>query len=187
MIRTIRPYLDHMSAINQRDGEELIAYSSRREAARANYLMLKRGNNDDEICFRQRLDDATAALRDRTSAFGDHAKDAASDMSQSLEKAGSKAADKAKRALNAGCDLYGRSPLIGGLCSPPRSAQGQVRCFWLLSGKAKHLGISASRREASLPNRRTRSPNTSRPSTREFNVPNEFTQYICATRVTHSR
>ena len=110
-----RSYLDHMSSVELRDGEEPAAYIQRRDAARGTYLMLERGDGEDDGGFRQRLDDATSTLRDRTSAFGDHAKDAASGFGRSLATTRGKVADAGKKALSGARDLYERSPLVGGL------------------------------------------------------------------------
>ena len=110
-----RSYVDHMSRVEQQHGEEQESYSRRRDMARANYFMLERGHDEDDKGFRQRLDEATSSLRDRTSAFGAKASDAASSAGRSLQDAGNTAADAGNKALGKAQEIYKQNPLVGGL------------------------------------------------------------------------
>jgi len=99
-----RDYVNHMSAVEMCDGEDLAAYQRRRDQARANYLMLERRADEDDHSFRQRLDDLTEGFRARRRAWA-----------ESSGQAGKAAARGASDALDKAQNLYQGNPLVGGL------------------------------------------------------------------------
>lgn len=99
-----RDYVAHMSGIEIRDGEDAIAYQRRRDAARANYLMLERRHDEDESSFRQRLDDLTDKFREKRHAW-------AQGSGQARDAAGHAATQATERARS----LYDDNPFVGGL------------------------------------------------------------------------
>lgn len=99
-----RDYVDYMSSVEMRDGEDVLTYQRRRDAARANYLMVERRHDEDEGSFRQRLDDLTDKFREKRHALSERSGDAMHATSQ-------KAAQSYSRAQ----DLYDSNPLVGGL------------------------------------------------------------------------
>jgi len=99
-----RDYIAHMERVERQREDDDLAYQRRRDQARANYFMLERGHEEDEGSFRQRLDDATEAFRQKRRAWMDSAGDAASSASAT-----------AQQAVNSTRDAYLGNPLIGGL------------------------------------------------------------------------
>ncbi|WP_022681560.1 DUF3618 domain-containing protein [Sphingobium bisphenolivorans] len=110
-----RDYVEHMSAVEMRDGEDVVAYQRRRDAARANYLMVERRHDEDDNGFRQRLDDVTDKFREKRHAWAQtsgQAYDAAGrTVSQASHAAGRAAAQASDRAKS----LYDSNPFVGGL------------------------------------------------------------------------
>lgn len=99
-----RDYVAHMERIELRDGEDPLSYQRRRDIARANYLMIERGHDEDESGFRKRLDEAGDKFRERRHA-----------LSEQSRKARGAVAAKGRRALSGTGDLYDGNPLVGGL------------------------------------------------------------------------
>ncbi|MFC4595015.1 DUF3618 domain-containing protein [Sphingobium tyrosinilyticum] len=99
-----RDYVNHMSAVEMRDGEDAAAYQRRRDQARANYLMLERRADEDEHSFRQRLDDLTEGFRAKRRAWA-----------ESSSQAGKATARGATQAFDKAQNLYESNPLVGGL------------------------------------------------------------------------
>lgn len=99
-----RDYVDYMSSVQMGSDEDTIAYQRRRDAARANYLMVERRHDEDDSSFRQRLDDLTDKFREKRHAW-------VQSSEQVREAAGrgvSHAADKAQ-------NLFDSNPFVGGL------------------------------------------------------------------------
>ncbi len=99
-----RDYVSHMSSVEMRDGEDPLAYQRRRDVARANFLMVERGHDEDEQGFRQRLDSMTDKFREKRRAWSD-----------STAQAGT-AAQKKMRAMSGRTqEFYNSNPLVGGI------------------------------------------------------------------------
>lgn len=99
-----RGYIEHMSRVERQPEEDDMSYRRRRDLARSNYLMIEQRHDEDEGGWRQRLDEATEALRQRRHDF--------------MEKAGSigsSARDSAGSMAGKTGDLYQSSPLVGGI------------------------------------------------------------------------
>lgn len=99
-----RDYVSHMSAIEQRGDEDVLAYQRRRDQARSNFLMIERDHDEDDSSFRQRLDGMTDTFRQKRRAWADtagHAQDATK--------------QKAQAAVGKTRDLYADNPLVGGI------------------------------------------------------------------------
>lgn len=101
-----RGYVEHMSRVEPRDGEDDLSYYRRRDHARASYLMIERGHAEDEASFRQRLDDATEAMRHRRDA-----------LSQQARAAGSRVRAQGSAALGKARRTYDEHPLLGGIAA----------------------------------------------------------------------
>lgn len=99
-----REYIDHMSSVEMRDGEDALAYQRRRDLARANYFMLERRHDEDDSGFRQRLDDLTDKFREKRKAWAITSENARGTASRGAAQT----ADKAR-------SLYDSNPLVGGL------------------------------------------------------------------------
>lgn len=99
-----RDYVSHMSQVEIRDGEDPIIYQHRRDIARANFLMIERGHDEDDHGFRKRLDDMTEKFRDKRRAWAD-----------SSGRVGSATKDKARKAAGKTQELYESNPLVGGI------------------------------------------------------------------------
>lgn len=99
-----RDYVSHMSAVEFRDGEDPVAYQHRRDIARANFMMVERGHEEDDHGFRQRLDDMTEKFREKRQAWSD-----------SSSRAGLATKRKARNAASATRDFYDSNPLVGGI------------------------------------------------------------------------
>lgn len=98
-----RGYIEHMSRCEQRADEDDATYLRRRARARADYLMIEQGHDEDETTFRDRLDKATEAFRQQRHDVMNRA--------QSLGRdAGKGASDLAGKASA----TYRENPLIGG-------------------------------------------------------------------------
>jgi hypothetical protein len=103
-----RDYVNHMSALEMRDGEDELSYQRRRDMHRANFLMCERRSDEDEHSFRSRLDDMTEAFRAKRRAWSDSA-------SQSGSAASAKARETAHQASTRAQDIYSSNPLVGGI------------------------------------------------------------------------
>ena len=99
-----RDYVEHMSAVEFRDGEDSFAYQQRRDIARANFLMCERRPDEDDHSFRQRLDDMTEGFRQKRRAWMD-----------SAGQAGESTAEAARWAASRTQDMYFGNPLVGGV------------------------------------------------------------------------
>lgn len=99
-----RDYLNYMSAVEIRDGEDAIAYQRRRDHARANYFMVERRHDEDDHSFRQRLDDMADRFREKRHAW-----------SQTSGKAREAAGRQASRGVEKAQDIYDSNPFVGGL------------------------------------------------------------------------
>jgi hypothetical protein len=103
-----RDYVSHMSSVEMRDDEDYPSYQRRRDLARANFLMVERGHDEDEGGFRQRLDSMTDGFREKRRAWSD-----------SASQTGSAGRDKARAATSAATaktqDFYSSNPLVGGI------------------------------------------------------------------------
>lgn len=106
-----RDYVDYMSSIEIRDGEDSLAYQQRRDRARANYFMLERRHDEDDSSFRQRLDDLTDKFREKRHAW-----------MQTSEDARSAVARGANRTMERAQSLYDDNPLVGGLIAAAAGA-----------------------------------------------------------------
>ena len=99
-----RDYVSHMSAVEMGESEDWAAYQRRRDQARANFLMVERGHDEDEHGFRQRLDGMTESFRQKRRAWSD-----------SSAQAGTVAKDKARMAAGKTQNFYNSNPLVGGI------------------------------------------------------------------------
>ncbi len=106
-----RDYLAHMDRVEWRDDDDAASYQRRRDTARASYLMVERGHDEDEHGFRQRLDEATERFRDKRHAWADRARGAG----DSVREKGTNAAGRAR-------EMFSDSPLIGGLLAAAAGA-----------------------------------------------------------------
>lgn len=112
-----RGYIDHMSRIEARDGEDPLGYQRRRDQARASYLMIERDHDEDEKSFRQRLDEATHRLRERRDSMTNKFRESRDRMTERTRHGGSQAADTTRNLANQGRNAYYDQPLIGGLAA----------------------------------------------------------------------
>lgn len=110
-----RDYVNHMSSIEAREGEDSEAYQRRRDLHRAAFLMCERKPNEDETSFRQRLDDMTDSFRQKRDAWMDSVSETSS---ATVGKARELAAQASTRAVT----MYGSSPLIVGLLAAAMGA-----------------------------------------------------------------
>ena len=101
-----RSYVDHMSKVQPREGEDNETFRRRRDCARATFLLIEQRHDEDENSFRKRLDHATDKLREerdlvakKARAFGGRARTGASRITGKAERA------------------YHENPLIGGLAA----------------------------------------------------------------------
>ncbi|ARU17744.1 DUF3618 domain-containing protein [Croceicoccus marinus] len=101
-----RGYVDHMARIEPRADEDDLAYRRRRDDARASYLMIERGHDEEESGFRKRLDEATEQMRQRR----DHLAQQASSLGRKSRERGGRAAEKVQGA-------YYDNPILGGLAA----------------------------------------------------------------------
>lgn len=99
-----RDYVEHMTAVEFREGEDPVAYQRRRDIARASFLMCERRPDEDEHSFRQRLDDMTESFRQKRRAWMD-----------SASNAGAATSDTARRAVSRTQDMYYSNPMVGGI------------------------------------------------------------------------
>ena len=106
-----RDYVSHMSSIEMREGEDPLAYQRRRDMARANFLMLERGHEEDERSFRQRLDDMTEKFREKRRAWSD-----------SASRSGRATRETGRRTVQRAQDMYDSNPLLGGIIAAAAGA-----------------------------------------------------------------
>lgn len=106
-----RDYIAHMERVERFDGEDELAYQRRRDLARANYFMLERAPDEDEHGFRQRIDRAAEAFRDKRRAWADSTREAG----HSMRESGDAAIGRAREAFSG-------NPLIGGLVAAAAGA-----------------------------------------------------------------
>ncbi|MEE4538298.1 MAG: DUF3618 domain-containing protein [Erythrobacter sp.] len=112
-----RSYVAHMNAIERRDGEDDMLYQRRRDDARANYLMIERGHEEDERSYRQRLDEATEGMRARRDEMADKARRAREDAGQRLAQAKSQVKQRSRKGASLVSGMYQDNPMIGGLAA----------------------------------------------------------------------
>lgn len=98
-----RDYVEHMSRCEPRVDEDDLAYRRRRDLARANYLMIEQHHDEDETSFRDRLNQATDALRDKRDSLFSKAQN----MGRGARSGASGIGHKAD-------SLYRDNPLVGG-------------------------------------------------------------------------
>lgn len=103
-----REYVEHMSRCEPRSGEDDVAYRRRRDLARANYLMIEQGHDEDETSFRDRLNAATDTLREKRDSLLEGAKGMSRDMTRSARNTASDVSGKVDT-------LYRENPLVGGV------------------------------------------------------------------------
>jgi hypothetical protein len=103
-----RDYVNHMSSLEMRDGEDPSNYQRRRDTHRATFLMCERKPDEDDHSFRQRLDDLTENFRQKRQAWTESA-------SQTSSAAMEKTQQLASQASSGVRDLYDGNPLIGGI------------------------------------------------------------------------
>lgn len=99
-----RDYVSHMSSVEMRDDEDSGTYQRRRDLARANFLMVERGQDEDDHGFRERLDSMTEKFREKRRAWSD-----------SSAQAADATKDTARMAVNKTQDFYSSNPLVGGI------------------------------------------------------------------------
>ena len=99
-----RDYVAHMSGVEQRGDEDVLAYQRRRDTARANFFMVERDLEEDDSSFRQRLDGLTEKFRETRRAWAE-----SSDKAQVATK------EQARAAVGKAQDLYAGNPLVGGI------------------------------------------------------------------------
>jgi hypothetical protein len=98
-----RGYVEHMSRCEPQANEDMEAYRRRRDLTRANYLMIEQRHDEDETTFRQRLDQATDALREKRDSLLDRA-----------HELGQGASGTASGLTRKTSEAYTSNPLIGG-------------------------------------------------------------------------
>lgn len=101
-----RSYVDHMARCERQSGEDEATYRRRRDHARASYFMIEQGHDEDEGAFRQRLDAATEAMRQRREQMGKSAR-AMLDSSR----------DRTRHAVEDARGFYFDNPLLSGLAA----------------------------------------------------------------------
>ena len=99
-----RDYVSHMSAVEQRSDEDIMAYQRRRDLARSNFFMVERDHDEDDSSFKKRLDAMTDAFREKRSAWAD-----------SSDRAQAATTQKARAAAGKAQELYSGNPLVGGI------------------------------------------------------------------------
>jgi uncharacterized protein DUF3618 len=110
-----RDYISHMERVEALDGEDPSSYQRRRDAARANYFMVERSHDDDDHSFREKLDKAAEAFRNRRHAWSDSAAQAGKSAVGGGRAAAGSVANKSQQ-------LYSSNPLIGGLVAASAGA-----------------------------------------------------------------
>jgi hypothetical protein len=137
-----RDYISHMERVEERDGEDLASYQRRRDAARANYFMIERAHDDDDHSFRDKLDKAAEAFRNRRHAWSDSAAQAGKSVVGGSRAAAGSAANKSQQ-------LYSSNPLIGGLVAAAAGAflgsllpesEAEQQALGSIGEKARHVG-----------------------------------------------
>ena len=99
-----RDYVQHMSTLDMREGEDPVAYQRRRDLHRANFLMCERNYDEDDNSFRQRLDSLTDKFREKRQAWSD-----------SASNAGTATREKGRMAVDRASEMYEGNPLVGGI------------------------------------------------------------------------
>ena len=106
-----RDYVSHMSSVEYKDGEDQSAYQRRRDMARANFLMVERGHEEDDQGFRQRLDQMTDKFREKRRAWSDSSSQAQAATRRKVQLAGGKVQE-----------FYDSNPLVGGIIAAAAGA-----------------------------------------------------------------
>jgi hypothetical protein len=104
-----------MERVEWQPDEDEATYQRRRDLARANYFMLERGHDEDDSGFRQRLDDMTAKLREKSHSWAESARSTGGSAIDAGSGAVTKATTTARQA-------FGSNPLIGGLIAAAAGA-----------------------------------------------------------------
>jgi ElaB/YqjD/DUF883 family membrane-anchored ribosome-binding protein len=97
-----------MSSVEMGESEDLAAYQRRRDQARANFLMVERGHDEDDHGFRQRLDGMTESFRQKRRAWSDSSAQAGTVAKEATM-------EKARMAAGKTQDFYNSNPLVGGI------------------------------------------------------------------------
>lgn len=151
-------YVEYMAKVEKRVDEDDAAYARRRDIARANYFMLDQNHDEDEGSFRTRLNEAQAALRNKTSAFGDKLRRASHDgrdgiasarrsMMDSGKSAYGRAADWTSDARNRASDQFDANPAVGGLIAAAVGAAFGAALPPTQMERQKLGGVSAKARD----------------------------------------
>lgn len=101
-----RSYVDHMARCERQANEDDAAYRRRRDHARASYFMIEQGHDEDEGAFRQRLDAATDAMRQRRERMGESARAMLGNSR-----------DRTRHAMEDARGFYFDNPLLSGLAA----------------------------------------------------------------------
>ncbi len=110
-------YVTHMSSIEPGVEEDRDAYRYRRDCARANFLMIEQGHDEEESSFRQRLDEATNRMREQRDSMADRMRERRDNMSEGMHSASDSARRNAKAAASKAKSTYQQNPLLGGLAA----------------------------------------------------------------------
>lgn len=110
-----RDYISHMERVEALDGEAPSSHQRRRDPARANYFMVERSHDDDDHSFREKLDKAAEAFRNRRHAWSDSAAQGGKSVVGGSRAAAGSVANKSQQ-------LYSSNPLIGGLVAAAAGA-----------------------------------------------------------------
>ncbi len=101
-----RSYVDRMARCERQSGEDEAAYRRRRDHARASYFMIEQGHDEDEGTFRQRLDAATEAMRQRRERMGESARTMLGNSR-----------DRTRHAMEDARGFYFDNPMLSGLAA----------------------------------------------------------------------
>lgn len=101
-----RRYVEHMAWMERNPDEDDLAYTQRRDEHRGAFLMIERDHNEDHSSYRQRLDDATAKMREKRDNFTEGVRQTRENIAKSSRK-----------AMHKSQDAYTSNPLLGGLAA----------------------------------------------------------------------
>lgn len=101
-----KSYVEHMSQVEPRANEDPALYLRRRDCARATFLLIEQGHDEDESSFRQRLDEQTEKMRERRDR-----------MMDGMHRAGDSTRQGAARIASKTKSAYSQNPLLGGLAA----------------------------------------------------------------------
>ncbi len=112
--RDHRSYIEHMSTVERRDGEDDALYQRRRDDARANFLMIERAHDEDDQSYRKRLDDATNQMRQKRDEMAENARKTRDHAKAKARELRDQVSDRSQRGMRRTSDLYNSNPLVGG-------------------------------------------------------------------------